>query len=429
MVDRSVMPEIDHILVDRAPGQTRILLCAGDPAAHGAVVETLFDRCDFRNLTGSVHRVRLSMGHKVQNRAMASLADGTAVSVRLGKRDNVGDGDLATITIMAAPRDGKPWQAAMGARLSSNTLILLPDQSGVSTSRHLPAAASDRLIQLVTARLQAETENYGVILRRDAANAEEPALMAELDTLLADWSKRDDMSGVACLFDGGDLVERAKRMAPDAKLVETIDPDSASRFEDTWDEAMELATRPDVHLPDGGIIWIEPTRAVVALDLDGASGSIDALLRDAPQAIAAQLRLRAIGGLVAIDVPRAAPAAMRQFSTKLAAALADDPRHPEQLGRTNGGLLELRLPHGGPGPTDYIRNHDAGAALAALRNILWRPQLARPHLYASQSVIDWLRGPGSQALADLAAHLDRQIVLGVSSQGLVIRDGPADVPG
>ena len=69
------------------------------------------------------------------------------------------------------------------------------------------------------------------------------------------------------------------------------------------------------------------------------------------------------------------------------------------------------------------------AALAALRDISWRPQLARPHLYASQSVIDWLRGPGSQALADLAAHLDRQIVLGVSSQGLVIRDGPADVPG
>ena len=67
------------------------------------------------------------------------------------------------------------------------------------------------------------------------------------------------------------------------------------------------------------------------------------LLQDAPQAIAAQLRLRATGGLVAIDVPRAAPAAMRHFSTNLAAALTDDPRHPEQLGRTNGGLLELRL--------------------------------------------------------------------------------------
>ena len=62
-----------------------------------------------------------------------------------------------------------------------------------------------------------------MILRRDAAHAEAPALMAELDTLLADWSKRDDMSGVACLFDGGDLVERAMRMAPDARLIETAD--------------------------------------------------------------------------------------------------------------------------------------------------------------------------------------------------------------
>lgn len=428
MTDAPEMPEIDHILVDRAPGQTRILLCAGDPASRGRVVETLFDRCDFPNLTGSIHRVRLSVGHKVQNRAKASLADGTAVSVRLTKHNRVGDGELAPITVIAAPRDGKPWQAVMGARLIGKTLILLPDQSGVSTSRHLSAAASDNLIALLTARLQAETGNYGVILRRDAAHADADVVMAEFNTLLADWSKRDTASGVACLHDGGDLVKRAMRMAPDARLIETIDPDSAARFAEAWEEAMELATRPDVHLPGGGIIWIEQTRAVAALDLDGAGGSLESLLRNAPQAIAVQLRLRATGGLAAIDIPRAAPAATKQFSAHLAAALTADPRHPEQLGRTVGGLLELRIPHGQPGPADYLRNHDVVAALAALRDISWRPQLARPHLYASQSVIDWLRGPGSQALADLATHLDRQTVLGVSSQGRVIRDGPADMP-
>ena len=238
-----VMPPVDRILVDRAPGQTRILLCAGDPAGDGRVVETLFSRCGFSNLIGSIHRVRLAVRQKVQNRALATLHDGTAVSIRLGRQDRAVDGDLATITVTAAPREGKPWQAVMGAKLVGRTLILLPEQSGVSTSRHFPRSASDLLMGMLSERLRAEDAEYGVILRREAAHAEVDAVMAELDGLLADWANRDKAPDGACLHDGGDLASRAMRLAPDARLLETESLDHAAQFDEAWDGAIDIGRR------------------------------------------------------------------------------------------------------------------------------------------------------------------------------------------
>ena len=44
----------DHVLIDRAPGQDRALLMQGD-----RVVEVLADYHHARNLTGSIHRVKI----------------------------------------------------------------------------------------------------------------------------------------------------------------------------------------------------------------------------------------------------------------------------------------------------------------------------------------------------------------------------------
>ena len=64
--------------------------------------------------------------------------------------------------------------------------------------------------------------------------------------------------------------------------------------------------------------------------------------------IAYQLRLRALSGLIAIDVPRLSRGAAKTFTAALAATLATDPRQPEILGRTRGGVLECRIAHSRP---------------------------------------------------------------------------------
>ena len=98
----------------------------------------------------------------------------------------------------------------------------------------------------------------------------------------------------------------------------------------------------------------------------------------APAAIAAQLRLRQTGGLVAIDLPRMKPATRKQVDAALIAALATDPRHPEWIGRSRAGMLEVRLPHGRSGPAGYEADKVATSVLTVLRTIARRPPLAAP---------------------------------------------------
>ena len=179
---------------------------------------------------------------------------------------------------------------------------------------------------------------------------------------------------------------------------------------------IDESTRSDIPLAGGGVMWVEPTRALTAIDLDSGSGDLAALFTAAPQAIARQLRLRQTGGLVAVDVPRASPVAGRGFDEALEHALARDPRSPERIGHSRGGMTEIRIAHGRPGPAMWAADRLAVDALAALRAISLRPQLASPRLECRLDTADWLRGPGAAALASL----DRKVELVVSSDA-----GPA----
>ena len=95
----------------------------------------------------------------------------------------------------------------------------------------------------------------------------------------------------------------------------------ADGFEAAYDAALDAASGASVDLASGGRLWFEPTQALVAIDLDSGGGGFEALLREAPSMIAYQLRLRALSGLIAIDVPRLSSGAAKTFTTALAAAL------------------------------------------------------------------------------------------------------------
>ena len=113
----------DRVVIDRGPGRDRAILLQ-----DGRVVEVLADYSHAPNRIGSIHRARIDRVVKDQNRAFATLADGTDVSIRLGKSDRLNPGELQTITVIAAPRHDKAWQAVSGARIISANLILLPER-------------------------------------------------------------------------------------------------------------------------------------------------------------------------------------------------------------------------------------------------------------------------------------------------------------
>ena len=422
----------DHVLIDRAPGQDRALLMQGD-----RVVEVLADYHHARNLTGSIHRVKINRVIAGQNRAFARLADGTQVSVRLAKSDRVVAGAMSVITITAAPRDGKAWQASLGARLVSANLVMLVGQQGITISRALAASLSETSKAVLVdalAGLLADlgmAADFAVIVRRGAVEMSADTLIAECRARANDWLTAtgddlgpgdnlglDDGSDEGMLYDGGGIAVQARCLAPLADLTETDAATSAAEFDSRFDQAIDEAFQSAVQLDGGGVMWVEPTKALTAIDLDSGSGTQDALYAAAPAAIARALRLRQIGGLVAIDLPRAKPSVMQRVRDDLEAAMAVIPRSPEILGQTRGGVLECRLAYGHPFPTD-LSGRMASEVLGVLRQIALRPTLAAPVIEISPAMADWLDTDGVAALAALDRPVRRIVLSGLTVPRLV----------
>ena len=103
---------VDEIWIAVEPEMSRVMFLTA-----GTVVEIWHEFAAAPKCIGEVHQLKIDQVFGGQNRATARLDDGTPVSLRVTSRDKVQAGQSMTATIIAAPRQGKPWQAAIGARL------------------------------------------------------------------------------------------------------------------------------------------------------------------------------------------------------------------------------------------------------------------------------------------------------------------------
>ena len=453
--------------IERAPGQVRALLYVG-----GEVVEAWHDFDHDRELTGSVHVVRLERGVGADNRMYARLADGTQVSVRTVRGRKVRPGDLATVTITSCPRESKPWQAVMGARLAGPRLTLLPGGEGVHIAALRGKAPDERLRRVLEDHLVG-TSGYGVLVERGLAIGDGPGfgsgsggegvqgsggksgndgvagrggasgsagvqvsqgasgnegaarngvtlvsagdIAGECDSLIAAWEEgAKEVDAAGCVFDGGSIDVRMRahigRVLPGV-AIEDVSEDAArgkaSDFDSAWDAVIDEVCRLDAPMPGGGVIWVETTRALTAIDLDSGTGGIDAMYAQAPAAIARQIRLRQTAGHVTIDVPRMERAVRKRFGEALRAGLGKDSRVIEWIGWTRAGHLELLIKRGRRGPASWAAHPTVCGVLRVLRQIWVRPTLADPEVRLPPDMAEWLDGPGAGALR----HLDRQVRL------------------
>ncbi|MHA7815105.1 MAG: ribonuclease E [Pseudohaliea sp.] len=113
---------------------------------------------------------------------------------------------------------------------------------------------------------------------------------------------------------------------------------------------IETAFQREVRLPSGGSIVIDPTEALVSIDINSARATKGSNIEDtalqtnleAADEIARQLRLRDMGGLIVIDfIDMSASRNQRQVENRMRDALALD-RARVQVGRISRfGLLEM----------------------------------------------------------------------------------------
>jgi ribonuclease E len=148
-----------------------------------------------------------------------------------------------------------------------------------------------------------------------------------------------------------DIVNHLKLVRPDfvnrVKLYKDATP-LFTRFQ--IESQIESAFQREVRLPSGGSVIIDPTEALVSIDINSAKstkgGDIEetALMTnlEAANEIARQLRLRDIGGLIVIDFIDMTPIRnQREVEERLKKSLSMD-RARVQVGRISRfGLLEM----------------------------------------------------------------------------------------
>ena len=406
------MSGVVKLFYETAPGQNRL----GFLDENDSVLEVWFDAVHSPNLMGMVYQARINRVFLSQNRATASLIDGEIVSLRLHRRDMdfVVSGMVLPVTITAAPRHGKPWQGVIGARIATKEMVLLvdlPDSAGVV---QLSSQINGDQRKNLLARLKAEVEpvlpsGFGIILRRGGSNLSDFGTMAT--ALVETWQagkKTLDAGHLGTIFDAGDLLARARRLLGNVTVIN--DPSIGTEMSAILDETINSACVPKWRLACGGHLWCEQTHAIWSIDLDSNSAKgVDRLYDEAAIEIAKQIRLRAMSGPVLVDVPRCSPRRANRFRINFQKALNDDPRQPEYLGITRGGLIELRVPHGEMALGAIMRDQPAQESLAGLRLVERHRGFDEVTLAVSPAMAEWLNGPGRHALC----QLDRPLRLAV----------------
>ena len=374
-----------------------LLFVAAGPDQHwvawvsdGRVAEFHPERPGRKSRIGDIHRGRIVAIDKRLDAAFVEIGCGQPAFLPLRKAHAPPVQGAAVI--VEVERDGRGSKApCVTARptLKGGRLILAPKRRGVTISDRITEPGERvRLAGLAKAITE---PGEGWIVRTAAERADAETLQQEAVRLRSAW--RDISAGgradesPACLYrepaaelrllrDHGarfDTVVFDSRSAADTArewcASQRLDVGSRIRFQRQSDwvpspaeiiEQVDDALEEQVPLPSGGVVTLEPTAALTAVDIDSAGsggmagdmGGERALLQtnlEAVDTIARQLRLRNIGGIIVIDfIDLRDAAARRRVIDRLRAAVKSDSAPCWVGGMSRLGLVEMTRRRRGP---------------------------------------------------------------------------------
>ncbi len=303
-------------------------------------------------------------------------------------REAAREWERALVQVVSRPEPGKAAPVTRRILLKGRLAILSPAAPGVNVSRRikdaperarLEAAGAGALaagLDALPEPLRAALAGTGAILRSAAEGADEVALAAEIAALVGRLARLTEAAEAAggpallrpvraaetALAEWTDPAPERLRLAPEAwdwlrgpegpalplgplgALCERAEAD-LFEAEGVWEAAAALSDRR-VDLPGGGRMSVEPTAALVAVDVDagGGFGGGDALSANlaAARELPRQLRLRGLGGIVTVDFAPIPKRERKRVEQALEAAFRSDPVETSLAGWTTLGLFELQ---------------------------------------------------------------------------------------
>jgi ribonuclease G len=389
------------------------------------------------------------------------------------------EGQTLTVQVIKDPIGTKGARLSTQISIAGRLLVFLPQDEHIGISQkigspELREQLRARLAALAEADLEARAaageggvEKGGFILRTNAAEASDAELADDIAYLRTTWARVRERSfksppGTLLHQDLG-LAERVLRdLADDG--TQSIRIDSRMQFERlsafgreytpsavtklqhyvgerpifdlfSVDDEIEKALRKRVELKSGGYLIIDQTEALTTVDVNtggfvGARNFDDTVFKtnlEAAQAIARQLRLRNLGGIIILDfIDMAREEHQAAVLAELKKQLARDRTRVTVSGFTQLGLVEMTrkrtresLAHllCEPCPTCQGRGEVKTARSVChdiLREILREARQFNPkefRVVASAAVVEMLLDEESQNLAGLSDFIGKPISL------------------
>ena len=347
----------EDILINWSPQETRVAI-----VENGALQELHVERTLERGLVGNVYLgkvVRVLPGmqsafidigleraaflhvadvwHRQPDGEPPSMARSTQPQIPIEKQ--VFEGQALTVQVIKDPIGTKGARLSTQISIAGRMLVFLPQDDHVGVSQKIPQHQRDEL----RARLQrlAGTQGGGFILRTNGEDASDLELSEDIGYLQRAWSRIKDASvrlpPLSLLHQDLNLLQRVLRDLV-GESTQTIKVDSREQFEalkafglefmpaastklqhykgerpifDLYaiDEEIAKALGRRVDLKSGGYLIVDQTEALTTVDVNtggfvGARNFDDTIFKtnlEAAQAIARQLRLRNLGGIIIVD--------------------------------------------------------------------------------------------------------------------------------
>jgi Ribonuclease G/E len=327
-------------------GRTIVLDTLGDRQAAALLVDGVLS--DFiiatdgdDPLPGAVYRAIADRPLKGQGGMMMRMPDGGTALFRNAK--GLSPGTSMLVQVVSHVEDGKAVPVTDRLIFKGRTVIVTPGAKGLNISRQIrDEDERERLLEALH-RSNAPEAGHGVIVRSNAAGTDADVIAEEADSLIAmaDAVLSDTGTDPELLVDAPDIHDLAWR---DWTL--TADDQIVDGFEDLGVmDALAMLDSDHVKMNDG-FMYIEPTRALVAVDVNtGGDFSPAAGLKAnlaCARVLPRQLRLRGLGGQITLDLAPMPKKDRKQFEQTLRSAFKADPIETALVGWTPLGHFELQ---------------------------------------------------------------------------------------
>ena len=386
----------EEILINSTPSETRVAL-----VENGMLQEVWLERASQTGYIGNIYKGQVSRVLPGLQAAFIEIGlertaflhardmvrqDPVAVGEEPPTEPQIQDllrqGDEVIVQVIKDPLGSKGARLTTNISIPSRFLVLLPDCEVIGISTRIEEETERSRLKELVRTLRSDNDAHGYIVRTNAEGVNDFALSADMVYLGKVWQivqERSVTSGPAsCVFEDLSLSRRVLRdmMHEDVERVRIDSSDAlegvrefARRFVPDWlerieeysaerpifdlfgvEDEIENALKPTVPLKSGGYLVFDQTEAMTTIDVNtggfvGYRNLEETIYKknlEAAQAIARQLRLRNLGGIIIIDfIDMSDEEHRRQVMGSFQRALARDHAKTTLTEISSLGLIEM----------------------------------------------------------------------------------------